>query len=346
MRSALLLPISCSLALLAACGGNSKSERGGMTPTVVVQSVGIHEFSASISAVGTAYAREQAALTAPVTERIETIAYADGAYVPKGAVLVRLAVSEESASMAEAQARAQAARLQLDRLKTLQARGFATNASVEAQSASYASARAQANEMQARITDRTITAPFAGVVGLRRLSPGAVIMAGTPVATISDIGEIKLDFSIAETQLASVRQGQKIQATSAAYPNRPFTGTISMIEPTIDPATRSLSVRARLPNADGALKPGMLLNVKIITSTHSSLAVPDTAIIAEREKEYVFTLAADGTAQRTQVQTGVRDGPMVEIRQGLSQGAKVIVEGTIKVRDGGKVKAASSSART
>ena len=339
MRPAPLLPLCLGLALLSACGGNSKGDKGGMAPTVIAGTVETYNFNSQIEAVGTAYAREQAALTAPVTERIVSIAYSDGAHVPKGAVLVRLAASEETASMSEAQARAQAAKLQLDRLKTLQARGFATNASVEAQSASYASARAQADEMQARIADRTITAPFAGVLGLRRLSPGAVIAAGTPVATISDIGQIKLDFTIAETQLSAVQQGQKIYATSAAYPDLRFEGQVATIEPMIDPATRSVSVRALLPNPDGKIKPGMLLNVAIITSARTALAVPDTAIIAERDKQYVFTIGPDGTASRTEVQSGVRQDHMVEIRSGLTQGAQIVIEGTIKVREGGKVKA-------
>lgn len=343
MRFALLLSLSGSLALLAACGENSKGGRAAMVPTVVVSQVETHRFTTGLNAVGTAYAREQAALTAPVTERIESIAYADGAYVPKGAVLVRLAASEESASMQEAQARATAARLQLDRLKTLQARGFATNASVEAQSASYASARAQADEMRARISDRTIRAPFAGVVGLRRLSAGAVIAAGTPVATISDINEIKLDFSVPETQLAAIQKGQAIEASSAAYPNKRFAGRVHVIEPTIDPMTRAVSVRAILPNKDGILKPGMLLNVQVITATRTALAVPDTAIIAERDKEYIFLVMQDGTARRTEIQTGARDGHRVEVRKGVAQGSRIIVEGTIKVRDGAQVKAVTAA---
>lgn len=338
MRPLLALSLGLSLALLSACSGASKKDRAGGAPSVIAGSVGLHVFNSEIQAVGTAYAREQAALTAPVTERIVSISYADGARVPKGAVLVRLAASEESASMAEAQARANAARLQLDRLKTLQARGFATNANVEAQSASYASAKAQADEMRARISDRTITAPFAGVLGLRRLSAGAVITAGTPVATISDISQIKVDFTIAETQIAAIAQGQKIIATSAAYPDLRFEGKIATIEPVIDPVTRAVSVRAILPNDDGKLKPGMLLNVSVITSARSALAVPDSALVAERDKQYVFTIAQDGTVKRVDVETGVRADHMVEIRKGLKEGTQIIIEGTIKARDGGKVK--------
>ena len=297
------------------------------------------EFVSEIEAVGTAFANEQTVITSPVTERIERIAYADGAVVRRGAVIARLSSGEESADLSSVVARAREADNQLDRLTELQERGFATNSSVDQQTAVRDAARADANAIRSRISDRVIRAPFDGVLSLRTVSPGTVVSSGSPIATISDISAIKLDFTVPENFLSALEPGQVIEATTGAYPNQSFFGTIDNISPLVDPLSRSVTVRAKLPNDGRKLRPGMLMSVRIVSETRTGLAVRETALVAQGDQNFVFVVDKEGIARRTAIEIGLRSKGLVEVKSGISLGTKIVADGTVKVRDDSPVKA-------
>ena len=330
-----------ALAALIGCGGNEKG-RERPAPLVKVEPATTMRFVERIEAVGTARANEQVTVSAPVTERIVRLAFDDGDFVRRGQVLAVLAAGQENAQLAEAQARAREAAQQLDRIATLRQRGFATKSSLDTQVAASAQARAQAAEARASIGDRMITAPFSGWVSLRTISPGAVVQAGTEIATISDIDRIKLDFSVPETVLPAISEGLPIAAVSAAFPDRPFRGTIATIDPVLDPATRAVKVRALLPNPDRTLRPGMLLTVTIESSPRVALSVPELAVVGEGDARYVYTLGPGDKAVRTRVRTGIRSDGRVEIVEGLKPGQKVVTEGVVKLADGMNVRVAGA----
>ena len=277
-------------------------------PLIKVAAVSAHEFSDRYEAVGTATANEQVTVTAPVTERITQLGFSDGDYVRSGQVLAVLAQGQETASLASAAAREREAEQQLARISTLRQRGFATKSSLDAQLASVAATRAGASEARAVIADRVIRAPFSGYVSLRRISVGAVVSAGTEIVTISDSSTIKLDFSVPETLLGAVRVGQPILARAAAFPDTPIGGTISAIDPVIDPATRAVTVRALIPNRGGRLKPGMLLSVGLQSRVRSAVAVPELALVREGDERYIYTVGKDSKAKRIAVSTGGQIG--------------------------------------
>ncbi len=322
---------------LSSCGEDQGGGREDRAATVVGGYVTEARFSDSIEAVGTAYAQEQTVMTAPVTERIERINFTDGETVRRGDVIAQLSRSEESADLAAIEARVRESQQQLDRLQDLQNRGFATRSSVDSQIALRDSARADANAVRSQIADRVIRAPFDGVVGLRTISAGAVINAGSPIATISDISTINLDFTVPEAFLGALTKGQPIEAKSAAYPDELFRGNIDGIEPLIDPLSRSVTVRARLPNPDRRLRPGMLLTVEIVSDARQRLAVPETALVSQGDQNFVFKLEkSDGEnpiARRTAVETRARRDGMVEILRGVEKGDAIVIDGIVKVRD-------------
>lgn len=332
------------LSLLAACGGGE--EKGGERPPPLVKAAPATtmRFAETVEAVGTANANEQVTLSAPVTERIVRLGFDDGAFVRRGQVIAVLAQAQETAQLNEARARARETEQQLARVETLRERGFATQANLDTQRASAAAARAQAAQAQAQIGERVITAPFSGYASLRNISVGAVVNSGSAIATISDISTIKLDFPVPETLLSAIRTGQTIEARSAAWPEEPFRGTIATIDPVIDPNTRAVMVRARLPNPQGRLKPGMLLTVSIETAPRLGLSVPELAVIGEGDKRYVYVLADDGIVKRTEVRTGLRSAGRIEIVEGLQPGRRVITEGVVKLSDGMKVRLAGPDA--
>lgn len=330
------------MGMVAACGNGKPNERDRPAPLVKVEAVSSMRFVERIDAIGTARANEQVTLAAPVTERIVRLNFDDGSYVSRGQTLAVLAQAQESAQLSEAEARAHEAALQLQRIEELKQRGFATKSSLDAQTALVAQARAQAAGARAQIGDRVVTAPFSGWVSLRNISAGAVVQAGTEIATISDLSSIKLDFTVPETMLSAIHPGQVIDARAASYPDQPFRGQIATIDPVIDPNTRAVTVRARLPNPDRKIKPGMLLTVAIETAPRVGLSVPELALVGEGDKRFVYLLEGDGTAKRVPVKTGIRSEGRIEIVEGLRPGQKIVTEGVVKLADGMKVQVAGA----
>jgi membrane fusion protein (multidrug efflux system) len=332
-----------ALLALAACSNAEGRSKERPDPVVKLAPVASDQFVEKLEAIGTARANEQVTLSAPVTDRVTELNFSDGGFVRKGQVVAVLARGQEQAQLAEAQARAFEAQKQLERLEELKRRGFATTAAYDAQTAVAQSARAQAAQARASIGDRVLRAPFSGFVSLRNISEGAIVQAGAEVATISDLSQIKLDFTVPETMLATVRPGQTIEAKAAAYPDQRFAGQVRSIDPVINPQTRAATVRAVLPNPGRKLLPGMLLTVSVASSARQALAVPELAVVGEGEKSFVFTVDK-GIAKRVPVELGVRDGQRVEVRGGLRKGQPIVVEGVVKISDGQKVRVAGNEA--
>ena len=331
---------------LVACGGGGAKQRDRAPPLVKAEAATLITFADRIEAVGTARANEQVTLSAPVTERIVRLNFDDGAFVRSGQVVAVLRQAEQNAQLSEATARSREAQQQLQRVESLKNRGFATRSNYDSQVAARDAARAQADAVRAQIGDRVIRAPFSGWVSLRTISVGAMASQGTEIATISDLSVIKLDFTVPETMLAALRAGLPIQARAAAYPDRPFSGVIQTIDPVIDPNTRAVTVRARLPNPERTLRPGMMMTVTIESASRRGLSVPELAVVGEGDNRYVFALGADGRARRLQVHTGARLGGRIEIVQGLRPGQRVVTEGIVKVADGMQVRLAGAGGRT
>jgi membrane fusion protein (multidrug efflux system) len=330
-------------ALLAACGnGAAEKGRDRGPPLVRAEPATTVRFADRIDAVGTARANEQVTISAPVTERIVRLNFDDGSFVRRGQVIAVLQQAQQSAQLREVQARSREAEQQLARVEELKSRGFATRADYDARVAAAAAARAQAQAVGAEIGERIIRAPFSGWVSLRNISVGAIASQGTEIATISDVSTIKLDFTVPETMLRAIRPGLPIEARSDAYPDQPFRGTIHTIDPVVDPTTRAVMVRARLPNPQRQLRPGMLLTVNIENAPRMAVSVPELAVIGEGDRRFVYVVDARGRAQRTAVRTGARAAGRVEILEGLRPGQRIITEGVVKVSDGMPVRVAGA----
>lgn len=340
------LPFLLSLTVaLAACGGGDAKGREKQVPLVKAEAASPMRFVDRIEAVGTAVANEQVTLSAPVTERIVRLNFDDGSFVRRGQIVAVLQQAQQTAELREVQARAREAQQQLQRVEALKNRGFATRADYDSRVAAAAAARAQAQSSQAQIGDRVIRAPFSGWVSLRNISVGAIASQGTEIVTISDIETIKLDFTVPETMLASIRPGLTIQARSAAYPEQPFNGTIHTVDTVVDPNTRAVTIRARLPNPGRRLRPGMLLNVGIENAPRVGLSVPELAVVGEGDQRFVYVLDGQSRARRRAVRTGVRMNGRIEIVQGLRQGERIVTEGVVKVADGMQVRIAGRPAQ-
>ncbi len=295
------------------------------------------EFSDEIEALGTAKANEEVIITSQRSDIVEAVYFNDGDKVKKGAILVELRKAAEQANVGELQANLDESTSQLRRYKTLRKQNVASVAQLDEQQAKTAAIRSQLKNVQAELEKLTIRAPFDGQLGFRNVSVGASVKNGDKITSLDDLTLIKADFSIPEQFLPTISIGQKINARNIAYPNVTFVGKISSISPRVDPVTRTVQVRAVIPNQDLKLRSGMLMAITIKRYTENILQLPENAIIPFEDKHFVFVVK-DNVAVRTNIVIGRRKPGIVEVISGLDVGAEVVTEGALKLRDGSKVK--------
>ena len=329
-----------SVFLLSACGRDDADAGHEQAPaTVTTQRLQPVRWSDEMKALGTAHARESVTITASVTQTIASVEFDSGQYVEKGQPLVNLVQGQQAAGVAEAEAGLRDAEQLYERNRRLAEQQLIARASLDTQRAALEAARARVATQRATVADRTIRSPFAGVLGLRLVSAGSLVAPGTPITTLDDVSTIKLDFTVPEAQLSLLRPGQRIVARSEAWPGETFAGAIATLDSRVDPASRAVTVRAELPNPDGRLRPGMLLEVGIERAARDALAIPELALQQNGARSSVFRVEADGaTVKEVPVRTGARRFGEVEIVSGLKPGDRIVVEGTVKLRDGAKIR--------
>lgn len=309
-------------------------------PVVVVGAVRRQPLYDTVEAIGTAQANESVTLTARVTDTVRRVDFEDGDYVEAGAVLVQLTDEEEEALLAEAEANLDDAETQLRRLEDLASKGLAAESDLDVARSRAAAERARLDTVVARLSDRLIQAPFAGVLGFRQVSPGTLLQPNTPITTLDDISTIKLDFTVPETFLGAMKPGAVVLAKSASYPDREFEGVVRAVGSRVDPVTRAVQVRAHVPNEDGALRPGMLMTARVVMAERDVLVVPEHAVYQIQDRAYVYRVGDDLVARERQIGLGERRVGFIEVTSGLEEGDSVVVEGIVKLRDGIKVRVA------
>jgi membrane fusion protein (multidrug efflux system) len=290
-----------------------------------------------INALGTARANEAVEVTSKVSNTVTAVHFEDGQHVEKGHVLVELDSAQARADLAAAEAASAESASQVKRSRELIESRVISESQFEQLEATMKANNARVAAARSHVDDTVIRAPFAGRVGLRRVSVGSLVSPGTTITTLDDLSVIKVDFLVPENFLAGLREGLKVKANAAAFPGRDFTGTVTGVDSRIDPVSRSVTVRAAVPNPDLALKPGMFLNVTLGRDEHDALMVPEAALVPEQSRQFLFVIEG-GRAIRREVRIGARQPGRVVIVDGLKAGDQVIVEGTQKVREGGEVR--------
>ena len=304
---------------------------------MVTETATVRSIAEIVEAIGTTQANESVTITAKVTDSIRHVRFDDGDFVQEGDVLVELTNEEQTALLQEEEAGRQDAQNQYDRLKDLLDQRSIPVSDVDEARARLAAAEARFQAVVARLDDRLIRAPFAGLLGFRQVSAGTLITPGTPITTLDDISVIKLDFALPEVHLGVVHPGLSLTAASAAFPDRSFAASVRTVGSRVNPVTRAVTVRARIDNPDALLRPGMLMTVKLTTASREALMVPETALVQRGMETFVYAVT-DGRAAMTTIDLGIRRDGWAEARTGLTPGQEVVVEGVMKVRDGGPVR--------
>ncbi|HET9863280.1 MAG TPA: efflux RND transporter periplasmic adaptor subunit [Steroidobacteraceae bacterium] len=304
---------------------------------VALAPVRSERISQKLEALGNARANESVDITSKTSNIVTEVRFRDGEKVNRGQVLVQLDDAQARADVAAAEAALNESQAQYNRSRELLNTQALSKSQFDQLEATLKSNRARLAAANARLEDTVIRAPFSGHVGLRRVSVGSLISPGTVITTLDDTSVIKLDFAVPENFLATLRRGLAVRASAPAFPGRNFSGTVSSIDSRVDVNTRSVTVRALLSNEDGALKPGMFLNVSLANDDRDALVIPEEALTPEAERQYVYVVEGN-KAQRREVQIGSRRPGFVEIVAGVQAGERVVIEGTQKVRDGGLVR--------
>ena len=322
--------------LLCACACPALAAPPAVSPQVIAAEVRRDAFVDRVEALGTLRANEMVVLTANATELVTKIRFDDGQRVQAGDVLVEMSSDEERAQLEEARAAAEETRSQYERVRPLAAQGTAAKSQYDERRRESEMAQARVAAVESRVADRTIRAPFSGVVGLRNLSVGALVRPGDPITTLDDDHVMKLEFSVPATYLETLRPGLAITAKARAYGSREFRGEVRSVDSRVDPVTRSIVARAEIPNPDRVLRPGMLMTVVLHKNPREALLVPESAIVSVGRKSYVFRIdaAAGNRVERREIVVGARRAGEAEVLAGLDAGDRVVAHGTQRVRDG------------
>jgi membrane fusion protein (multidrug efflux system) len=317
-------------------------QTGGGETMVVTEAVAARSFADRTQAIGTVSANESVTVTPPVTERVAAVLFEDGAFVEAGDVLVELEHAEESAAVEESKIGLEEQARQLDRVRELSERGLVSQEDLDLAQGDLDAARARLLAAQARLQDRIITAPFAGVLGIRKVSPGTLVSPGDVITTLDDLSTVKVDFTVPEALLSDVALGQPVQARCVPWPDDVFGGKVTGIDSRVDRTTRAVGVQARIPNPRRRLRGGMLMTVELTCCPREALGVPERALLSYADKQYVFVVRSDQTVEQREVKLGTRDVGWVEVNEGLSQGETIVVDGLLSLRDGARVAVSGS----
>ena len=337
------LLVALPLLLLAACGGDKGAQakangNAGERPIpVTTQVVQAGAWNDTLQALGTAKARESVTLTAKVSEIVQDVHFESGQQVAAGQTLVTLKGDAAQAALVQAEATYAEAERLYRRQKELADQQLIARSQLDTQLALRDAAAARVRQARADIGDRSVRAPFAGVLGIRQVSPGSLITANSTIATLDDLSRMYVDFQVPEAALASVAAGNAVTAGATAYPGETFEGAVETVDARIDPTTRAVTVRAVFPNPDRKLRPGMLLDVRLFRPERQALVIPEIAVVQVGRDSFVYRVKADGSVEQAPITAGVRRDGRVEILKGLAAGERIVIDGTGKLRPGVKV---------
>ena len=290
--------------------------------------------SNTVNAVGALIAEDSVVLRPEIDGRIDRLLFSEGQPVKKGALLVTLDSADQRARVAAAQADLKLAESRYKRSEELVAQNFISKQALDEARANLDILHARLRQEQVALDKTMLRAPFAALVGLRQVSPGAYVSKGDDIVRLDALGNLKLEVPVPETYLTLVRIGLPITLTIDALPGQSFSGKVHAIDPVVDPVSRNVRVRARIANPKGQLKPGMFARAvaDLGGKTHAIL-LPEQVIVPRPDGNYVF-LAVNGKAELRKVVLGKREPGRVEIVSGVAVGDTVILDGQIKLRPG------------
>jgi membrane fusion protein (multidrug efflux system) len=354
MTKRIILTALVALAVLGAIFGykytaiqKAQAAMAGMKPqpvTVSVATVTDATWSNALVAVGSLESFRGITVKSELAGTVREVLATSGAVVEQGAPLVRIDTSTEEAQLSGLEAQARLAEINLARARDLRTSGSNTRGELDTAEATFASAQAAVAQLRTLISKKNISAPFAGRLGIVKVYPGQYLAVGDALFVLESIDPIHVDFSLPQQDLSRLSVGQAVRLAVDAYPGEGFEGKITAISPRVSDATRSVDLRATLPNAKGSLRPGMYARVEVLLApTEHALVLPSSAIVHNPYGETVYVVEK-GVASQRFIKTGPQQGDLVLVLSGLREGEQVVTSGQIKLRNGSEVRIDNSAA--
>ncbi len=330
---------------LAGCGEEESANASPASAQGPVEVLVVEAWTSPIERklrlVGSTRAVDAVTVTAEVTGTVSWIGFDDEAMVIENQELIKLDDRRASADLRAAEARLERLSLRLERTRTAFDRGAANPAELDDARTAVAEAEAERDRAEAVHQDHTIRAPFAGRVTRRLVSMGALVSPGDTVAVLNSVDPMEVAFSVPERALADLRIGLDVKAQTPAFGDKSFDGELATIGAEIDPVSRAADVFARVENPDGLLRPGMFVNITLVTGVdQSAVLVPESALVIEGNRIEAFVIE-DGKATRRRVRLATRMSGLVEIAEGIKAGEVVVTSGVQKLREGTPVSASA-----
>jgi len=306
-----------------------------------------------IDAIGTVGAARGVDLTVETTGIVKEVLFKANEKVEEGKVLVQLDDAVQRADLAAAETQAALDQQALDRALELQKRGVGSDVAVESARAAASTSASQVTKLKAVLDQKQLRAPFSGIMGIPRVEEGQYIAPGTTVATLQDLETIRTDFAVPEQQLGLLKIGQPV-SFGLTEADMPYHGSITGIEPKVDPTSRLVSVRAEVANPEGRLSPGQFLQVRVeLPKEEGVIAIPQTALVTSLYGDFVFAVkpapakpdapapAPDAPpsliASQIFVKPGRRSDGRVEITSGVAAGDEIVTAGQNRLANGAPV---------
>jgi multidrug efflux system membrane fusion protein len=310
-------------------------------PTSVVATVlAPTNVPSALEAVGSLRAVREVMLAPEVAGRVDAIRFTGGQYVGAGATVVQLYDRPERADRQAAAAKAEFARLQLARSRQLAPSGAESREMLQQRQAEYDQAIAAVRQLDARLVQKRVAAPFSGQIGVRQVNPGQYLNPGDKIASLTALDELFVDFTVPQQELAKLQPGREVRVTSDAWPGRAFTARVTTIEPRVDENSRNIWVQATLANPDKALRPGMYITAALMLDPISgALVVPVTAIMTSAQGDSIMVVRGanarrEGKAEAVSITAGRRFGSSVVVSGAVKPGDVVVTEGQLRIQPG------------
>lgn len=306
-------------------------------PQVKVQKAEKIMFNEELKIVGSINANESVEITSVVSEKIKSIKFIEGSFVKKNDILIELENNEEKAILKQVDAELEESRINYERAKKLLNEGNASQSMIDKKYMEKKKLEGKFQEIEAKLNDLIIKAPFDGMIGTKNYSNGSFINPGDVITSLYDISKIKVEMYIPEIYVNDIYRKQEFSASLPSINNTKFKGKLFAINPSINTETRTFKVIGIIKNnSNFSLKPGMMSNIKLKLKSREIFVVPEGAIIPEDEKSFLYVFK-DKKALKMQVKTGKRKNGSIEIISGINQDNLIVYEGTNKIRNGSEV---------
>jgi len=337
--AALILFIS-----VAGCAGGGGA--GGFRPPpmpVETASVIQEPVADRFEAVGTIEAADAITAVSEIDGLVVDLPFREGSTVERGGIIAQLDDAELRAEVERTEALRDQALNTYNRVEAVVNQGAGAQQDLDDAAAALKVAEANLALAKARLSKTRIVAPFAGILGARRVSPGAFIRAGQAITDLAKLDELRVNFSAPERYVPLLRRGAEVRISTTAYPGYELKGRVDVVEPVLDPGTRSARIVARLRNPGGRFRPGMSANVSAVLGQRpKALTIPSEAVFAEGDQSFAYVVKPDSTVTRSALTLGTRLSDAVEVVKGLEPGMMVVRTGHQKLFEGAKVIPVSS----